>query len=277
MDWHLILPAETGWGRADWEAAREIRLRPGRPVSFLGPKGMGWGTHPLSPEEIFRAAQALSGHRLAARAEELREGFLALPGGHRLGVCGRLGPQGFEEISSLCVRMAHEIKGVGDALFPQVQGRNLLICGAPGAGKTTLLRDLIRLYGLVGTQVGLADARGEVAACQGGAPQLDVGPCCDVITGGRRSKTLLLLLRAMAPQVLATDEIGGAEDFLALSEARRCGALLLATLHAGSLEDIKKRPGLRPLLQEGLFDQAVLLPGPGEPPILYGEDALCNG
>ena len=55
------------------------------------------------------------------------------------------------------------------------------------------------------------------------------------------------------------------------------GALLLATLHAGSLEDIKKRPGLRPLLQEGLFDQAVLLPGPGEPPILYGEDALCNG
>ena len=177
MDWHLILPAETGWGRAD------LGSRPGDSAAaraarqLSGAEGHGLGERTPSPRRKFSAPPRpfrVTGWRPGRRS--CGRGFLALPGGHRLGVCGRLGPQGFEEISSLCVRMAHEIKGVGDALFPQVQGRNLLICGAPGAGKTTLLRDLIRLYGLAGTQVGLADARGGGGRLPGGRAAIGCGP-----------------------------------------------------------------------------------------------------
>lgn len=275
MDWQLIVPEAKELAGVDLSEAREIRLRPGQPVTAWLPAGVWRGSHRLSPAEVSRAAQALSGHALAARREAAAAGFVPLPGGHRLGICGCMGPEGLREITSLCVRMAHEVKGVGEEIFAQTQGKSTLILGAPGTGKTTLLRDLIRLYAESGAQVGVADERGEIAACWGGAPQLDIGPSCDVVTGMEKGAALLLLLRSMAPQVVATDELGGAEDARAVLEALRCGAVMLATLHAGSLSDGKKRRGMASLLKAGAFERAVVLRGIGLPPEIKEEIPSC--
>ena len=72
-----------------------------------------------------------------------------------------------------------------------------------------------------------------------------------------------LLLRAMSPDVIATDEIGDARDALALADASRCGVALVATAHAGNIADLSRRLGLRSVLEAGVFDCAVLL---GDPP-----------
>lgn len=266
MDWQLIIPAAGELAGVDLRQAREVRLRPGQPVTAWLPEGIWRGTHPLTPEEITRAAQALSGHALAARRTDAAAGFLPLAGGHRLGVCGCMGPEGLREITSLCVRIAHEIKGAGAELFPLLRGKNTLIIGAPGTGKTTLLRDLIRLYSQGGTQVGVADERGEIAACRGGAPQLDVGPMCDVVTGLEKAAALRLLIRAMAPQVVATDELGGPRDAQAVLEALRCGAVVLAAAHGTGIKEIQKRPGMETLFATGAFQRAVVLRGIGQPP-----------
>ena len=132
MDWQSIVPMERALKNTDLSRAREVRLRPGQPLQALLPGGVWQGVHPLTTSEILQAAQALSGYALAARTQELRQGFIPLAGGHRLGVCGRMGPGGMTEISSLCVRMAHEIRGVGAAIFPQVRNRSTLIAGPPG-------------------------------------------------------------------------------------------------------------------------------------------------
>lgn len=265
MDWRLIVPDETDWDKTALDEAREVRLRPGQPVVAFGPGGIWRGSHSLSPAEVTQAAQALSGHSLAAHREELEKGFLPLPGGHRLGVCGVRGARGTLEITSLCLRVAHEIKGAGDSVFPLIRGCSTLIIGPPGSGKTTLLRDLIRLYSLNGVQVGVADERGEIAACQNGAPQMDVGPMTDVITGTERSQALSLLVRAMSPQVAATDEIGGERDASALGEALRCGVTVLATAHGRNIEDILRRQSLAALFRQGVFDKWVRLEAAGVP------------
>ncbi|MBR6186521.1 MAG: stage III sporulation protein AB [Clostridia bacterium] len=260
------MPGEAVFSQVDWTRAREVRLRAGSPVFVLCESGPKQGARPLTAREVSQAAQALSGYGLAARQKELRRGFLALPGGHRLGVCGVMGEGGLIEITSLCLRLAHAMPGVGETVFSRVRGKSALILGPPGSGKTTLLRDLIRLYSMAGHPVSVADERGEIAACREGKAQLDVGPLTDVISGMEKGKALPLLIRAMAPRVAAADEIGGEDDARAVLEARRCGVLMLATAHGSSVEEVKKRAGMQPLLGPDGFDCAVTLAALGAPP-----------
>ncbi|MCR4885443.1 MAG: stage III sporulation protein AA [Clostridiales bacterium] len=266
MDWQLMIPGMEGIPPQILAEAREVRLRCGAPAAVCTGEETAWGTRRLTAGEVMRAAQALSGHALAARQRETARGFLPLPGGHRLGVCGVMGPEGLREITSLCLRLAREKRGVGTETYARIRGKSALIIGAPGSGKTTLLRDLVRLYSRDGLPVGVADERGEIAACRDGAAQLDVGPMTDVVTGMQRSEAFFLLLRAMAPRVLAADEIGGAQDVSAVREAARCGVTVLTTAHGSSLKEVRKRPGVGALLREGAFAWAVTLEGPGIPP-----------
>ena len=268
MDWRLIVPGEPGWEDVDWGQVREVRLRPGQSAAVALGRGVWRGSYVLSPRDVFQAAQALTNHSLAARQEELSRGFVPLAGGHRLGVCGVMGAKGFTEITSLCVRLAHEIKGAGQGVFPLLCGASALIVGPPGSGKTTLLRDLVRLFSLEGTQVGAADERGEIAGCREGTPQLDVGPNTDVLTGMEKARALSLLIRAMAPQLIATDEIGGPEDAAALLEAAKCGVRVIATAHGTGGAEVRRRQGMDALFLERVFDRLIVLTAPGRAPVM---------
>lgn len=264
MDWGLIVPPEPGWGQVDWGQAREVRLRPGQTAAVTMKDGLWRGTYRLSPEDIMQAAQALSGHGFAARQEALCQGYLPLPGGHRLGVCGEMGAKGWRNVHSLCVRLAHEVKGAAAGLAETMRQASLLIVGPPGSGKTTLLRDGARLLSESGVQVGIADERGEIAAWTEQGPQLDVGPNTDVITGMEKARALSLLIRTMAPQAVVTDEIGGPEDASALLNAARCGVKVLATAHGRGPEDARERPGLDALFRQGVFGKIAVLSGVGQ-------------
>lgn len=269
MDGRLILPREAGVTEEEVWGALEVRFRAGQKALLLMANGeTRTGKTVLTVQALFRIAQSLSGNGLAAREEEVTNGFLPLPGGHRLGLCGRMKPGGLLEIGSLCLCLAHERKDVGQALFPRIQKGSTLIYGGPGTGKTTLLRDLIRLSSLSGVQVGVADERGEIAACAAGAPQLDVGPCTDVMTGMSKAKALMVMLRCMRPELLAADEIGSGSEAQALLEAKKGGVRLLATLHAGNYREMGERNGMKMLLRAGAFDHFIELEGRGKAVLL---------
>ena len=264
----LSLPPEEQ-GRAE-----EFRLRQGQPLTAVFPEG----ERPLSRERVSgRELEQLL--ELASRAsvhtvlDQLRRGYLTVEGGHRVGLCGtavfREGALvNLRNLSSAAVRIARQCAGAAEPVWDRLAGpegalESALIVAPPGAGKTTLLRDLIRMAsdGARGTpqRVGLADERGEVAALWGGAPQLDVGRRTDVVEGCPKAQALMMLLRAMNPQLLAADEITAPEDLRALEAAAGCGVSLLATAHGRDRADLSRRPLYRELMAAGIFRRLVYI------------------
>ena len=266
----LLPPLAGGWPEKAG-AAREIRLRAGCPAQVIGEGGEWLSQEALSADWIERAADALAAHSLYARDEELRQGYLSLADGSRAGVCGRFALEDgrirrMTAIRSICVRVSRAVRGCADGCMPFLyeEGRPLsaLILSAPGLGKTTLLRDAARQFSQgtawgTGVCTALADERREMA----GGGTLDVGPRTDVMEGCPKAEAIRMLVRAMAPRVIATDELGGAEDAGAVMEAVRCGVAVIATAHAPSIEAAKERAALRPLLEAGVFDRIILLAG----------------
>lgn len=217
----------------------------------------------LSAAELYETVQALSSRMLHVSPERTGEGYLTLRGGHRMGLCGRVthaaGKLMLHEVGSVCIRMAHEVKGCGEeAAFCTHEG-GVLIAGAPGSGKTTMLRDAVRLISDAGRAVGLVDERGEVSACYRGVPQLDVGKCTHVVDGCPKGEGLRWLLRAMAPDLLAMDELYGADECAAVREAAACGVPVIATVHAGNAKELCARSGIAKLLLEGVFAHVVFV------------------
>lgn len=250
-------------------SVREIRVRAGGHAALSTAKGDVVCQTALSAAQVTQMAEALCEHALYARAEEQRQGFVSLRGGHRMGLCGRVIMQGqsvraLREISSLCIRIAGQWRGSADALMPHLQDehgspRSALIVGLPGSGKTTMLRDACRSLSESGHHMCVVDERGEIAAMLEGTPQLDAGPNTDVLDGCTKEAGLRWMLRAMSPDVLVTDELGSAMDIQAITEAARSGVSVLATLHGRDLETALSSGLLYQLVQSRLFARYVLL------------------
>jgi len=245
------------------EDALEVRIRAGRAVQFRCFSGERFGTV-VEGERLPGIVAALADHSLHAREAELRQGFFTMADGCRVGVCGRLiwdgdRVKGMGEIGSICVRVCREIDGAADGFYDAMfEGSRLLstlIVSPPGMGKTTALRAAARRLSEDGYNVCIADERHELAACVNGVPTLNVGPRADVTDGCPKRIAVMQLLRAASPQVIVTDEIGGKQDAYALSEAARCGVVILASAHADSFEALERRQNV----STEVFDLGILL------------------
>lgn len=274
----------------------EIRMRQNRPLilglagedRFLDSRG-GLGGGPgsaylVTADDINRTLQLISNSSIYAVEEELRNGFITLPGGHRVGVTGKVvldkgRVRSLKYISGFNIRISRDIRGIARKIMPFLwdrrQGRvyHTLIFSPPRCGKTTLLRDVIRQLsngapdlGIPGMNVGVVDERSEIAGCFKGVPSLEIGLRADVLDGCPKAEGMMMLLRAMSPAVLATDEIGRPEDVAALAEVFNAGVSVLTTVHGSSTGELASRPGLQGLFKSRIIERLVLLgrsQGPG--------------
>lgn len=205
---------------------------------------------------------------------EIKRGFLTIEGGHRIGICGEVihgedeQVQSIKYVSSLNIRVAHEIKNVAEKIIKYIcidkNIKNTLIVSPPGAGKTTLLRDIIRLLSdgcedSTGLSVGLVDERGEIAACYQGIPQLDVGKRTDVLDNCKKSVGMRMLLRSMAPAVIAVDELGNEDEMKLIQQMSGNGCAVIATIHGNSVEELKEKKILIEIWEQKLFKNIIFL------------------
>lgn len=265
----------------------EVRARIHQPLEILFLNRNSWVGRYGALEQDAKKAEKIGGQTLKkmvnalttgsfyALEEEIAQGYLTLPGGHRVGFAGQVICQRgkiklLRNISSLNLRIARSCQGIADPLLPYLwqEGRFLktVIFSPPACGKTTLLREIVRVVsmgspnlGIPGLRVGLVDERSEIAGCYQGVPQLDVGPRTDVLDGSPKTEGVYLLLRAMNPELIVTDEVGTEADFRMLEDIVNAGVSFMTTAHALNLREAENRPGLNRILTSKMVERLIFL------------------
>lgn len=269
----------------DMEQVYEIRLRVNAPLIFIY-KGKEYflteeGAFSREKEEAYlvraedlqETMEYVSGYSMYAFEEEIRQGFITIQGGHRVGIAGKTildgdRIKGVKYISYMNFRLSHQLKGCASPILPYIvkDGRlcHTLIISPPRCGKTTLLRDLIRQVSngnayLPGVSVGVVDERSEIAGSYQGIPQNDLGIRTDVLDCCPKGEGMMMLIRSMSPEVVAVDELGDYEDIHAIESVLHCGCRLFATVHGSSIEDMKRKPLMQRLVREKVFERYIVL------------------
>ena len=253
---------------------QEIKLRIGKPliIIYRGKERM-WKDVIVTKEEIKETLEYISNYSLYAYEHELKQGYITIEGGHRVGMAGQVIMEegkikNLKYISSINLRISHEVKNCADKIFPYItynkQMYHTLLISPPRCGKTTLLRDIIRQVSdgnmwVKGCTVGVVDERSELGGCYLGNPQNEMGVRTDILDRCPKAEGMIMLIRSMAPQVIAVDEIGAQEDVHAIEYAMHCGCKMLATAHGYSMEEIQRKPIFEKLVQERRFERYVIL------------------
>ncbi|NLH00718.1 MAG: stage III sporulation protein AB [Clostridiales bacterium] len=249
--------------------AEEIRLRTGRAPSVIigGEEIEVLSSHIVTASELQLVLEIATRASAHTYADSIKMGYVTAEGGCRLGLCGTAVAEGnkisaLRRLSSICIRIPREKRGCADAVIKELTDggfRSTLIVSPPGGGKTTLLRELVRILSDSGKRISLADERSEVAGTFEGQPCFDVGARTDILTGAPKSEGIFLLLRTMAPQIIAFDEITAPSDIEAAETAANCGVSILATAHANGISDLKQRPLYRKLIDRRIFGKVVVI------------------
>lgn len=256
-----------------YNKVQEIRLRIGKPLMMLY-ADQEWIFEDIVRREAFQEMlEYVSNYSLYAYENELKQGFITIEGGHRVGMAGQVVVENgkvknLKQISSMNIRVAHEVLNCADIVFPYITEErrmcHTLIISPPRCGKTTLLRDLIRQVSdgnkwIKGCTVGVVDERSEIGGCYLGVPQNQVGIRTDILDCCPKAEGMLMLIRAMSPDVIAVDEIGSPEDVHALEYAMHCGCKMVATVHGRSMDEIRKKPLFEDLVKAHRFERYIVL------------------
>lgn len=271
--------------KINFECLQEVRLRINSPLIivynfreyFISRDGRLLNdinnSYTVDKKEIKETMEYISNYSLYAYEDEIKQGFITIMGGHRVGIAGKTviednNVTAIKYISYINVRVSHEIKGCADKIIKYIASENTvhhsLIISPPRGGKTTLLRDIVRQISngsnmRTGKNVGVVDERSEIGGCYMGEAKNDLGIRTDILDCCPKAKGMLMLIRSMSPSVIAVDEIGSIEDANAIETVMNCGCKILATVHGASIEDIKSKPVFEKMLKEKVFERYIVL------------------
>lgn len=249
----------------------ELRLRRGRrAAALIDGTEENISDRAVTARDITSLLERATGASLHTVAGELKNGYIN-SGGLRIGVCGTAVIKDgevstFRDFTSVNVRIPALFTGNMDAAWRELcgtKGASTLLISPPGGGKTTALRELIRRTANTNTRVAVVDERGELAAAGDGEDGFDLGVHSDIMTGVKKSRAALMLLRAMNPDIIAVDEITERADIDAIREIAGCGVALYATAHSATVEELSRRGLYRELLDEHIFQYAMEISGTG--------------
>ncbi|NLK87005.1 MAG: stage III sporulation protein AA [Clostridiaceae bacterium] len=277
------------------EPLEEIRLRADKPLVMLNscrewfigrdglPSSKPSGSFTVTQEDIKNSIEMMSENSVYAYQEEIKNGYITIRGGHRVGLTGRVvldasGVKNIKDISGLNIRLSNQIFGCSSKVMGYIVKNasdifNTLIISPPQCGKTTILRDIARNLsngmpdtGFKGVKVAIVDERSELAACVKGIPQNDVGIRTDVLDGCPKNIGMKMMIRSMSPKVIITDEIGNEGDRQAVHSVLNAGVRIITTAHGYNISELKSRREVLMLVQDKVFERYIVLNdtnGPG--------------
>ena len=244
------------------EHLQELRLRIGRPPELILTHMNQFLDRKVSMDDLDFCMNAATQYS-PWTSTTVADGYFTAAGGHRIGICGdavilndKLTT--VKNVTSLCLRVARDISGVG--LQAAMLSGSLLILGSPGRGKTTLLRDIIRIKSNHGPgAVGVVDERREIFPMVSGSFCFSPGMRTEVLSGCPKSVGIETMIRTMNPAFVAVDEITAELDCYALIKACYCGVSIIATAHGENMHDFIHRPVYKPIVENKVFNNIIVM------------------
>ena len=258
---------------------REICLRAGSDSCYLSPVGefslLSQGERlQVTEQELNAVLSGFCHGSIYAYRTELAKGGLSLEYGIRIGICGRPVYEGGKIVSlsrlrSLCIRypLSDRPPPAGELIRYVLGGtmqacedrssqecktvRSVLLYGKPACGKTTALRSILSEISVSGSgkRCAVIDSSGELFG------SFDHSRCLtDFFVGYEKYDAITRAIRFFAPKIILCDEIGDEADCEALRKTQHSGIAVIATAHAETVDDLKRRPGIRNLLENNVFD-----------------------
>lgn len=224
----------------------------------------------------------ISNYSLYAFENEIRQGFITIKGGHRIGICGDCVLENnaiktIKNIASLNIRICREVLGCSDKIMNFIiennRLKNTIIISPPKCGKTTIIRDIARnlsdgmtKFNFKGKKVSVIDERSEIASCYEGVPQMNIGIRTDVLNSCPKSEGIMMSIRSMSPDIIICDELGTQKEIESILMALNCGIGLVASIHGYDISDLQRRIIFKDVVDNKVFDIALVLSnihGPG--------------
>ncbi len=261
----------------------EIRLRAGGAVSVtVGNKNIivhNENNEPLtlSLSENTEVFTRLCGGTVFKYENQIKNGYITIQGGHRVGFCGTAVYEGdkivtVKDITTVTFRISRQIKNAAREIIGNIINNDkiysALIVSEPCGGKTTILSDLARLISNMGKRCAVVDERGEICSVFDGVAQKEIGNLTDILNGYSKGDGMMTALRCLSPQLIICDEIGSRADTDAMLEAMNAGVPVIATAHATNEDDLLGRPQIERLIDYGAVDKIFFLQGNANPGVL---------
>lgn len=257
------------------DVIQEIRIKIGRPIILNLSMCEKVLDYRVTSDDLKYMISKISNYSLYAFEEEIKQGYITLKGGHRVGLAGECvlskgEVRTIKNISSLNIRICREIIGASNKVMKLISENdrvyNTLIVSPPKCGKTTILRDIARnisngMYqiNLKGKKVTIVDERSEIAACYNGIPQMNVGIRTDILDNCLKKSGMIMAIRSLSPEVLICDEIGTDGDLEALNMAFNSGVNIIVTVHGYNIEDIYSRSVFKELIDKCILERIIVL------------------
>ncbi|WP_084764472.1 stage III sporulation protein AA [Clostridium massiliamazoniense] len=259
----------------DFKSIEEIRIAIGKPIIVLKNNKEIIKNYRVTAEDMKSIIQRVSNYSIYAFEEEIKQGYITIEGGHRIGISGQCviengAVKTIKHIGSINIRVAREVIGCSNKLMKEIidgnRINNTIIISPPKCGKTTLLRDITRNISngyaplkFEGKRTTVIDERSEIASCYRGIPQMNVGIRTDIYDNCIKSQGIIMAIRTMAPEVVVCDEIGTNKDIEALIMAYNSGVNVIVTIHGNEVEDIYKRPVFKDILDNKMIKKIIVL------------------
>ncbi len=280
LEKYLFSDLSNALDKISYDQICELRLREGNPVivNILGENYyLGRDNLTKNESEALRVSrgfltsviQKISSNSIYTINDQMIDGYVTISGGIRVGVCGEVvlvdgKVRTIKNISSLNFRFPHSVHNCSLPIYNYVVGNsginNTLIVSPPGAGKTTLLRDLIFQISNRENMLNIlvCDERRELSEVFNGN-NISKLKNVDVISGSTKKFAFNNGIRSMKPDVIVTDEIDLSRDLDDIKNAITSGVKVIASIHAGSVYDLKKKSAFADVLYGNYFDRYIVL------------------
>lgn len=261
------------------EKLQEIRIRTNKPLLIYADNKEVVTNYIVAKEDVKTILQRISNYSIYAFEEEIKQGYITIKGGHRVGLCGSCVVDNqkvrtIKNVASLNIRICREVIGCSKKIMPYIiennRVLNTILISPPKCGKTTLIRDISRNISdgiktvnleFSGRKVCVIDERSEIGGCYDGVAQMNVGLRTDILDNCLKSEGIMMAIRSMAPDVIVCDEIGTYKDVDSILMAMSSGVNLITTIHGYGVEDLYKRPIFKDILENQVFQRAIVLSG----------------